>query len=117
MPHNINRPSSRRALAIERLADLAQAAVMFDPDITKPADFDALRRASGPALALVTFGNPLDLTANAAEQFISSEEQRVLDSPPQNGLPSDPDFDKGVASDQAHFYLGVAIGLLLAERV
>lgn len=104
---------------VARLIEAAKVAKTFDPHLPHSGDDLAmLTRAIPFARSLVLFGDPLDHTEEPAEHFIAREEERwMTDARRDSARLADPEDEKAVANAAAYYFLGLAVGLLLAERV
>ncbi|HVL66772.1 MAG TPA: hypothetical protein VM364_05865 [Vicinamibacterales bacterium] len=71
-----------------------------------------LREAEPVARAIALLGNPLDNVSEPLELFRDRKRKEAIAS-----NPPDPEGDASAAEHDAVFYTGLALGLLLADRV
>lgn len=111
--------STTIADAIDRLVSAITSAQRVDPDVLGGSDLAQLQRAAPVARAVALFGNPLDMTQDAIENFINAEDEAATRARLAEADPSDSDgsFAGRAASDCAYFHIGLALGLIVAGRV
>lgn len=69
-----------------------------------------LREAEAPARVIATFGHPLDPVSHPLSEFCDRKRQTAIADP--DAL----DPDGTTALQEASYYVGLVVGLLIAER-
>jgi hypothetical protein len=105
---------------LQRFIDHVQAAIghnALTDDTGGRVNLERLRHAIPIAKSIVLFNDPLDATGNDGLDSYIKAQCAALDAGPD--APTDPghELEKAAAESNATYFVGLAVGLLLADQV
>ena len=93
--------------ALERFIDAVQVAMMHTPNVTSAASLERFRRAADVARSIVLADNPIAGPGASVplDRFIATETREA------------DDVSRAAVETDAIYFVGLSVGLLLADRV